>query len=178
MDARLVDLYRRIPLSHVEAEQASLALLSDYKTGLEKLPSAANHFDLPIHQEYRYRHLIHLGLVLKEMWWPWSGRWQATKARLGLGRKVLSPTREGELRRLQHSELFQGPEVKNILQSARRGTFVNTDSINLMINAGVIDDFLFGQGFAGDRSLSFLETSREISFLTEDPRVEGSASRP
>jgi hypothetical protein len=165
MDARVFEIYRRIPLSHLHAEQAPLALLSDYRTGLEKLPSAARHFNLPINQEYRYRHLLHLAPVLRELWWPWSERWQVIKARLGLGRKALSPLRDAELQRLQHSELFQGSTVKDILERARRGTFAYADTINLMINAGVIDDFLSGRGFVGKRSLSFLQPSREISLL-------------
>src|SRR5262249_44954054 len=63
MDERLFDVYRSVPLAHLHAEQASLALLCDYQTGLERLPSAALHFNLPIYQEYRYRHLLHLGPV-------------------------------------------------------------------------------------------------------------------
>ena len=165
MDERPYNIYRRMPLSHLHAEQAPLALLSAYKTGLEKLPPAARQFSLPMNKGYRYRRLIHFGHVLQERLWPLQQKWQETKGRLGWGHSVLNAMREAELHRLQNCELFNAPAVSKILDRARSGTFFNRDAINRMINAGILNEFLFGPGFMGKRSLSFLEPSREVRFL-------------
>ena len=165
MDERIYNVYRRLPLSHLHAEQAPLALLCDYKTGLEKLPPAARHFGLPMHRGYRYRHLIHFGHVLQEKVVPLRQKWYESMGRWGFGNNVLNATRRDELRRLEHCDLFHGPAVRNLRERAQCGTFVNRDAITRVINAGVINEFLFGSGFTGDRALSFLQPTREIQFL-------------
>ncbi len=165
MDKRVYTTYLRLPLSHVHAEQAPLALLCNYETGLEKLRAAANHFSMPIHKEYRHRHIIQLGRLVKDsLLLPLQQKWQETKGTLGLGRSVLYSDWEADLSRVKDCQLFNGPEVKNIIGQARRGAFVNRNAIDRLIDAVVIDDFLFGPGLSGDRALRFLEPLREIHF--------------
>jgi hypothetical protein len=179
MDERVYSIYLRLPLRHLHAEQAPLALLCDYKTGLEKLPSAARHYSLPICQGYRFRHLIHLGHILQEkVLLPLQQQWQESKGRLGFGQSALSPEKTEGLYGLKRCDLFHWPAVEDIIQQAGRGTFVNRNALSSLINAGVINDFLFGSGFVSDRGVSILESPREIRFLRGSSPVSQIDSRP
>src|SRR5262249_17686371 len=90
MDKRVYTTYLRLPLSHIHAERAPLAFLSDYKTGLENLPAAARHFGMPIYKEYRYRHLIQSVRFVKDrILDPAQSKWRESKGALGFGRSVL-----------------------------------------------------------------------------------------
>lgn len=167
MDERLYTTYRSLPLAHLDGERAHRALLCDYKTGLENLPYAGRSFaGVPIYKEYHYRHVIHFGRVLRQKAvLPWRRKWQETKGTWGFGRNTLNPKNEAELRRLEQCSLFQWPEVQNLVERARRGAFVNLNALRCLINAPVIDDFLFGSGFSDDHALQFLEPLREIHFV-------------
>jgi hypothetical protein len=52
--------------------------------------------------------------------------------------------------------------LKNTIDQARRGTFVNRDAIDRLVDAVVIDDFLFGPGFSGERALRFLDPIHDL----------------
>jgi hypothetical protein len=167
MDERLYSTYRSLPLAHLDAERAHLELLCDYKTGVENLPSASRAFArFPIYKEYQYRHLIHWGRVARRrLVSPVRQTWHVTKGALGLGQNILNARNEAELQRLEQCQLFHWPEVRNLIERAKLGTFANRDAIVYLINASVIDEFLFGPGLSGDRRLRFLEPLREIQFV-------------
>jgi len=164
MDEQLYTTYRSLPLAHLNAERAHLALLCDYKTGLENLPSPARSFiGIPIHQEYRYRHFIHCIRVMRQKFaLPLHTRWEEKRGTWGFGRSALNPLREAELYRLKHCQLFHWPEVNTIIEEARRGAFVNRNAMNRLISIAVVHDFLFNDGFSAGCQLQFLESSREI----------------
>jgi Asparagine synthase len=166
MDERLYSIYRRLPLSHVHAERAPLALLSSYNSGLENLPSPAFPFDIPIYQSYQYRHFLHLGRVVRARFlWSLQKKWQESKGEWGFGQSALNAMTSTELRNLQHCRLFHWPEVQALIEKAARGAFVNKPALHSLISAGVVNDFLFGPGFSGDRALRLLESSRDLHFV-------------
>jgi NH3-dependent NAD+ synthetase len=167
MDERLYTTYRSLPLSHLNAERAHLALLCDYRTGLENLPSVARGFaGVPIYKEYRYRSIIHAGRIVRQkIVLPLRRKWQETKGHWGCGHSVLHARIEAELRSLERYQLFDWSAVQNLLSQASRGAFVNRDALRHLINVPVIDDFLFGSGFSGDQALRFLEPVRDIQFI-------------
>jgi hypothetical protein len=167
MDERLHTTYRSLPLSHLNAERAHLALLCDYKTGLENLPSVARGFaGVPIYKEYRYRSIIQAGRIVRQkVVLPLRQKWQERKGRWGFGHGILNAGMEEELRNLEKYQLFNWPEVQNLLSQASRGAFVNRNALRHLINVPVIDDFLFGSGFSGDHALRFLKPVRDIQFI-------------
>jgi len=168
MDEQLYTIYRSLPLTHLNAERAHLALLCDYKTGLENLPSSTHNLvSVPIYKEYRYRHLVHLARIVRQQFvLPLRTKWQERKGMWGFGHSILNPLRAAELRRLDHCQLFNWLEVQHLIERARRGAFVNRNALECLINAVVIDDFLFGSGLSGDRALKFLKTPQEIHFAS------------
>jgi hypothetical protein len=173
MDDRLYDTYRRLPLSQVHAEQASIALLRSYKTGLEKLPSPALRFGMRMDQAYRYRHVLYAGRVLRDnLVHPLKRKWRETKGAWGFGRSVLSPVRQTELPRLEQCRLFHWPEVKNLIDKAARGSFSNIPALHALINAGIVDEFLFGAGLSGSRALRFMKSTRDIRFVRAEAPAE------
>jgi hypothetical protein len=98
-------------------------------------------------------------------------KWRETKGAC-LGRSVLSPVRRAELPRLEQCSLFHWPEVKNLIDQAAHGTFVNVPALNVLINAGIVDEFLFGAGLSGSLALRFMTSTREVRFLRPDPPAE------
>jgi Asparagine synthase len=173
MDDRLYGTYRRLPLSQVHAEQASIALLCSYKTGLEKLPSPALRFGMAMDQAYRYRHILHGGRILRDnLVHPLKQKWHEAKGAWGFGRSVLSPVRQAELPRLEQCRLFHWPEVKNLIDRAARGSFANIPALNVLINAGIVDEFLFGAGLSGSRALRFMKSTREVQLVRNSAQAE------
>ncbi|MGH8057644.1 MAG: asparagine synthase-related protein [Candidatus Entotheonellia bacterium] len=167
LDQQLYTAYYRLPLAHLQADQAHLALLCDYRTGLEKLPSSAWRFPrLPISQQYRYRSLIQLGRIVRYRWVrPLQRAWEASQLPWGGRRSALNALRTTELERLQHYELFHWPEVQRILERARQGTFTNRNALNRLINVAVIDDVLFGSALSIVRPLPLLDVPRDLRFI-------------
>lgn len=96
---------------------------------------------------------------------PLRQKWQEVKGTLGFGRNVLDLQLEREMRRLEQYHLFNWPEIRNLIERAKHGTFVDRNAMGRLINAAVIDDFLFGSGFSGDRALQFLKPFRQIRFV-------------
>jgi Asparagine synthase len=173
LDDRLYHTYRRLPLSQVHAEQASIALLCSYKTGLEKLPSPALRFGMPMDKAYRYRHILHGGRILRDhVVHPLKRKWRETKGAWGFGRSVLSAVRQTELPRLKQCRLFEWPEVKSLIDKAERGSFSNISALHVLINAGIMEEFLFGAGLSGSRALRFMKSTREVRFVPAAARVE------
>ena len=151
----------------MEAERAHLALLCSYKTGIEELPNAARSFmNVPIYKEYKYRHIVHLGRVIKLKYFlPLKQKWQVMKGDLGFGQSAIVPLLEEELNSLRQCEVVTWPEIEKIVEKARCGKFINRSALHKLIDMVVINDFLFGSGLAGDRSLIFLKPEREINFV-------------
>jgi hypothetical protein len=173
MDDRLYGTYRRLPLSQVHGEQASIALLCSYKTGLEKLPSPALRFGMPMARTYRYRHILHAGRVMRDnLVHPLKRKWRETKGAWGFGRSVLNPIRQSELLRLDQCPLFHWPEVRSLINKAARGSFVNIPALHTLISAGIVDEFLFGAGLSGSRSLRFIESTREVQLVRNSAQAE------
>jgi Asparagine synthase len=173
MDDRLYGTYRRLPLSQVHAEQASIALLCSYNTGLEKLPSPAVRFGMSLDKAYRYRHLLHAGRTLRDnLVHPLKRKWRETKGAWGFGRSVLSPVRQTELPRLEQCRLFHWPEVKSLIDQAGRGSFSNITALHALINAGIIDEFVFGAGLSGSRALRFMKSTREVQLVGNSAQAE------
>ena len=173
MDDRLYGTYRRLPLSQVQGEQASIALLCSYNTGLEKLPSPAVRFGMPMDKAYRYRHLLHAGRTLRDnLVHPLKRKWRETKGAWGFGRSVLSPVRQTELPRLEQCRLFHWPEVKSLIDQAGRGSFSNITALHALINAGIIDEFVFGAGLSGSRALRFMKSTREVQLVRNSAQAE------
>ena len=163
MDDRLYMTYLSLPLEHLHGELAPLGLLADYKLGLEQLPAAAGHFGMPIYQEYRYRQILRLGRRVKEeLLDPLKKRWAETKGALGFGRNVIYSHWEPDLERLKHCQLFNQSVLQDTIDQARRGAFINRDAVDRLVDAVVIDDFLFGPGFSGERALRLLEPMHDL----------------
>jgi hypothetical protein len=163
MDMPYYTTYWSLPLAHIHAERAPLQLLCSYKIGLERLPSASHHFGMSIMQEFRYRHLLHWGRVVQTRCIePCTQVWQKSKGTWGFGSNTLTPWIEAELRRLQDYQVFHWPAVQSLIERARSGVFRSQSALRKLINVAIIDDFLFGPGFSGERALSFLESSREV----------------
>jgi len=166
MDDRLYMTYLNLPLEHLHGELAPLGLLSDYKLGLEQLPAAAGHFGMPIHQEYRYRQVLRLGRRIKEeLVDPLKTRWVETKGVWGFGRSAILSHWELDLDRLKDCHLFNQVVLSKTIEQARGGAFVNGNAISRLIDAVVIDDFLFGSGLSGDRGLQFLESTHDLQLI-------------
>jgi hypothetical protein len=170
MDERVYSAYRSLPLDHLLGERAHIGLLSSYKLGLEKVPSAQRRFaGLPISAEYRYRNIIHLGRVVRQkLIVPLKTKSTVIKGLLGLGKSSLSLARAEALRRLQSCDLFNWPEVNKVIGRAERGVFVNVNALNRLINAHVLDDFLFRSASSKEAGLHFLKSPRDISFVEND----------
>jgi hypothetical protein len=58
--------------------------------------------------------------------------------------------------------MFDWTETRKVIDDARRGRFLNRNALNRLINAALIDDFLFGQGLTGERALRFVESPRAV----------------
>ncbi len=167
-DKRLYNAYRSLPLAHLDGIRAHLALLCDYKTGIENLPSANRSIftKLPIYKEYNYRHIVHLSRFAKQkIMLPLQQKWQETKGSFGFGRSRLDQYMGEELCRLKQYELFNWPEIQNLIERAEHGTFVNRSALASLVNVAVIDDFLFGSGFSGDRALRLIKPFSQINFV-------------
>jgi hypothetical protein len=163
MDAQYFTAYWSLPLSHIQAERAPLALLCSYKTGLEKLPSAAYHLGMSISKEFRYRHILHWGRVVKKRYvQPLQHGWRESKGKRGFGRNALTSRLAAELPRLKDSQLFHWPAIQSLIERTSSGAFINSHALERLLTAAVIDDFLFGSGFSGEQALRFLEPCREI----------------
>jgi hypothetical protein len=168
LDERVYEAYYSLPLEHLKGDRAHLALLCNYKTGLENLPSASNHLGLSIRKQYRYRSIIRLGVMANErLVSPLRQRWHKARGTVGVGQSALRPEKEAELRRFKQHDLFNWPEIQSLMEGARRGIFTNQAAIRRLINPAVVDDFLFGSGFAGDRALQFLKPTREIHIASD-----------
>jgi hypothetical protein len=167
MDGQLYTAFRSIPLNHLKGERAHLALLCDYKTGLENLPNAARGFaGVPIRKEYYYRHIVHLGRLFRARFMlPFKQKKQELKRVLGFGQSALVPLMEEEIINLKNCGLFNWKGLQFVIERARRGTFLNKSALHGLINVIVIHDFLFGSGLSGERSLKYLESEREIHFV-------------
>jgi asparagine synthetase B (glutamine-hydrolysing) len=167
MDRQLYNIFRSIPLNHLESERAHLALLCDYKTGIEKIPNAARSFaNVSIYKEYRYSQIVHFGRLMRsKILLPFQQKWQKIKGELGFGQSAMVPLMEEELNSLRQCEALNWPEIEKIVERARCGKFVNRSALNKLIDIVVINDFLFGSGLTGDRSLIFLKPEREINFV-------------
>jgi hypothetical protein len=151
MDDQLYTVYYNLPVDHLKADRAHLALLSDYKLGLEKVRAAASHF-MPIYNEYRYRHIIHLGRVAHQrLFMPLRTKWEETKGVAGFGGNILYSHWKPEVQQLRHCDLFNWSEVQTYLERARSGRFVNRNAIACLIKALIINDFLF----SGERPIKF-----------------------
>ena len=162
MDMDYATAYRSLPLAHIHAERAPLALLCSYKTGLEQLPSASYRFGMPIRHEFRYRHLLHCGRVIQARYIkPLTQRWRESKGIWGLSRHTLTPWFEAELPQLKDYELFHWPALQALIARAHSGTFFNHRALRQLITVALIDDFLFSPGFPAKRTLSFLKPWRE-----------------
>ncbi len=167
MSERVYSAYRSLPLAHLDGVRAHLALLSDYKSGLENLPSANRTLvSVPIYKEYNYRHLVHWSrYVLQKYVLPAQQKWKETKGTFGFGRSILYSNLGKELCRLKQYELFNWPEIQNLIEQAENGRFVNRSAMNRLVGVAVIDDFLFGSGLSGDRALRILKPLRHINFV-------------
>lgn len=166
MDHQLFNIFRSIPLNHLESERAHLALLCDYKTGLEKIPNAARSFaNVSIYKEYRYSQIVHFGRLMRSRILLFRQKWKKVKGELGYGQSAMVPLMEEELNSLRQCEALNWPEIEKIIKRARCGKFVNRSALNKLIDMVVINDFLFGSGLTGDRSLIFLKPEREINFV-------------
>jgi Asparagine synthase len=166
MDERLYSAYRSLPLNHLKGERAHIALLCDYKTGLENIPSAQRNFSgMPIYKEYRYRDLIHLGRIVRQrLISPLTTKWRETKGTFGFGQNGLNSMLEAELPKLKGCSLFNWPEMENLIERARRGTFLHREAMHRLVSTKVIDDFLFESGSSKDTLLHLRECPREITF--------------
>jgi hypothetical protein len=168
MDERVYEAYYRLPLEHLKGDRAHLALLCSYKSGLENLPSASHHLRLPIRKQYRYRSIIRLGVMSNErLVSPLRQRWHKARGIFNVGQSALRPEKEAELQRFKQYDLFNWPEIQSLMEEARRGIFTNQAAIRRLINPAVVDDFLFGSGFAEDRALQFLGPTREIHIVSD-----------
>ncbi len=168
LDEQLYTTYRSLPLDSLKGIQAHLSVLCDYKTGLENLPSAnrSTFAAVPIYKEYNYRHIVHWSRFAKrKITLPLQQKWQETKAACGFGRSVLYMNLRSELQRLKEYELFNWPEIQNLIEQAENGRFVNRSAMNRLVSVAVIDDFLFGSGLSGDCALRFLKPLRHINFV-------------
>jgi hypothetical protein len=58
--------------------------------------------------------------------------------------------------------LFHWPAIQSLIERTSSGAFINSHALERLLTAAVIDDFLFGSGFSGERALHFLEPCREI----------------
>jgi len=164
MDGELYRTFRSIPLEHLRDERAHLALLSDYRNGLEGLVNSARHvLGVPIEKEYRYRHLVHAARVLRQRaLGPLGGAWTKAKAALGRGPNI-SHIVEGEAEGIMDCGLFDRAAAGRVIEGAGRGAFQNRGALNSLVNAAVVHDLLFGEGPRG--GLRFLATKRRIRFI-------------
>jgi hypothetical protein len=122
---------------------------------------------------YRYRHLLHAGRILRDnVVHPLKRKWRETKGSWGFGRSVLTAVRQTELPRLEQCRLFHWPEVKSLIGQAARGSFSNIPALHALINAGIIDEFLFGAGLSGSRSLRFMKSTREVQLVRNSAQAE------
>ena len=166
MDRKLYTAFRTIPMEHLKGERAHLSLLSSYDKGLEDLPNAARGFTgVPIYKEYRYRHIVHAGRVLRSnIALPLMSRLQLIKGFFGLGRNGSVPQLNEETVYLKKCGLFDWKEVQRIIERAKQGRFLNRGALHSLINAVIVHDFLLGAGLHGERSLRFLKPENEIHF--------------
>jgi hypothetical protein len=161
MDARVYTAYRSLPLEHLKGERAHLALLASYQTGLENLPSAVrSFFNVPIAKEYRYRHVVHAGRIVRQkLLVPMQESWQEWKGHLGFGQSSLNALREVELKKLRFHPIFDWSGVEQLLESARRGSFTNRDALGRLISLAIVDEFLFDNRPPDTPPLRFLKTN-------------------
>jgi hypothetical protein len=159
MDARVYSAYRSLPLEHLKGERAHLALLASYQTGLENLPSAARlFFNVPIAKEYRYRHVVHTGRIVRQkLVLPLQESWQQWKGHLGWGQSSLNALRETELQRLRFHPMFDWQHVERLLDNARKGSFTNRNALNRLISLAVVNEFLFGNRAPDTPQLHFFK---------------------
>jgi hypothetical protein len=122
---------------------------------------------MAIDKEYRYRSIMHAGrLVRRNLVLPLLAKWEELKSAWGFGRSALDPLKEAELRRLEGCSLFDWAEVQMTIERARCGTFRNRNALNRLINALVVDEFLFDPPASGSVPLRFLESPRDIHFVS------------
>jgi hypothetical protein len=119
---------------------------------------------MSISKEFRYRHVLHWGRVVKKRCvQPLQHAWRESKGKRGSGRNALTPRLEAELPRLQDCQLFHWPAVQALIERASSGAFINSHALEQLLTAAVIDAFLCGSGFSAERAPHCLEPSREIS---------------
>jgi hypothetical protein len=168
MDDLVFAAYYSLPLDHLKGDRAHLALLSDYKLGLEKVRAAAFHL-VPMDKEYRYRHIIHRGRALRDrLYKPLRAKWQEAKGLAGIGRSILSPGwKPDELQNLRDCDLFDRSEVRDYLERAKSGRFANRRAMVCLMRALVIDDFLFQDKLPAERMPQYMKSQRNLRLKYE-----------
>jgi hypothetical protein len=165
MDERLRRVYRSLPLSHLESERAHLELLRDYRTGLERLPSAAWSFlNTPITLEYNLRHAIHLGRrIHQQVLNPLSQYVAQARGRLGIGQSILGSLQGACLDALESSPIFDSSYLGRLLADAKRGIFTSRTALERPLNVLVIQDLLFTDPNKSTLSYQLISRSRNCS---------------
>jgi hypothetical protein len=172
MDDRLYRAYRRLPLSQVHGEQASIALLCSYKTGLRSCR--------PRPSGLVCRWIRPTATAISSMeaascatvWRIRLTEMARDQGCLGVGPKRVESRKAGRAAQVGAMPLFHWPEVKNLIDKAARGTFVNVSALNVLINAGIVAEFLFGAGLSGPRALRFMKSTRDVRFLRPEAPAE------
>jgi hypothetical protein len=145
MDARLSRTYRSLPISHLESERAHLLLLEDYRTGLERLPSAARTaMHVPIRFEYKLRHPFYWGRCIRErMTDPLARAVAEMRGRLGMGSSAVDIELESEIRELRDCPILDWSCIQWLLDEASHGAFIRTEALHRLANVLVIHNLLF-----------------------------------
>lgn len=160
MDNQLYRIFRSIPLEHLTDERAHIALLSDYRSGLELLPNAARHqAGIPLGREYACRHLVRLARTLRRtVLLPLDRARQSLTGRSSRAawyQRIM----KNETERLHSCGLFAPEQLQRVIAGAARGSFIPRNGLHSLLSAAVVHDVLFGGGLAGRRALRFIHTS-------------------
>ncbi len=177
MDDRVYTAYRSLPLSHLDGEQAHAALLESYGTGLEDLPSAHTRFvRLPLKYEYRIRHVIHLGRVLKAKGLlPLQTRFRELRGLFGGEPCQIYGPLESELKKLKHCPVVNWNAVEDLLNDYRGRKFWNMNALRQLANVQALHSFLFEREIPEARGLEMLPSTRNILVLPyRQPLQDGS----
>jgi hypothetical protein len=180
MDSRVYTAYRSLPLAHLEGERVHSALLESYGTGLENLPSAhARLIGLPLKHEYRLRHVIHLGRVLKaNCLLPLQTKLQELRGLVGGEPCRIYGPLETELNKLKHCQVVNRNAVENLLNDVRRRRFWNMNALRQLANVQALQSFLFEGGMSETLELEMLPSTRAILFIPYQQTLQNVSGAP
>lgn len=164
VDNRVYSAYRSLPLPHLDGEQAHLALLESYGTGLENLPSAQRRFvGVPLKHEYRLRHAIHLGRVLRSKFvLPLQNKFKELRGLIGCQRFQINGPLESEINKLKQCPVVNWNAVEKLVSNVEHRTFWNINALRQLANVQVIHSFLFEDGLCEVGALEMLPSTRTI----------------